>query len=150
MMRRSRRLGVGKEIGGAIYIHRSYGRLIGADLRAAKRRLPKGLQFDVLKWRPAVRAVSFISCPTFDAEPEPAVGDVFFVPAEGKCRLFRASPSNPWVYHHKWLFVADDYKGFDVEESRQRSSMIARASIDRSRIGRRIQWDAVRRTLGLD
>ena len=30
-------------------------------------------------------------------------------------------PSDPYIYHHKWLFVADDYDGFDVEESKARS-----------------------------
>jgi len=146
-MRRSRRLGVGKEIGGAIYLHRSYEQLVGPDLRRAKRILPPGFLYDVVKWRPGTGAVSFISCPGFDNEPEPVSGDVFTVVGE-RGRL-RKSPRDPWVYHHKWLFVADDYGGFDTAASQRRSESWADRGVDRSRIGRRSQWAAVKRQLGL-
>jgi len=146
-MKRSRKLGVGKEIGGAVYLHRSYERLVGSDLRRAKRILPPGFRYDVIKWRPDTGAVSFVSCPGFDSEPEPAAGDVFVV-AGGQGRL-RKAPEDPWVYHHKWLFVADDYRGFDVAASRSRSGSWAGRGVDRSRIGRRSQWAAVKRRLRL-
>jgi len=146
-MNRSRRLGVGKEIGGAIYLHRSYERLVGPDLRRAKRVLPPEFLYDVVKWRPDTGAISFVSCPGFDSEPEPVAGDVFVV-TNGQGRLVKA-PGDPWVYHHKWLFVADDYAGFDTASSRRRSESWAGRGIDRSRIGRRSQWAAVKRRLGL-
>ena len=50
-------------------------------------------------------------------------------------------PSDPYIYHHKWLFVADDYDGFDVEESKSRSdAWLALPQVDKSRIGRACYW----------
>jgi hypothetical protein len=50
-------------------------------------------------------------------------------------------PNDPYIYHHKWLFVADDYDGFDVEESKARSdAWLALPEVDKSRIGRACYW----------
>lgn len=55
----------------------------------------------------------------------------------------RTTPADPYIYHHKWLFVADDYRGFDVAESKARSEQwIALGDVDRSRIGRKSYWEA--------
>ena len=44
--------------------------------------------------------------------------------------------------HHKWLFVADDYQGFDVERSKGRSQRwIAIGNVDRSRIEKKSYWE---------
>jgi hypothetical protein len=49
---------------------------------------------------------------------------------------------DPFVYHHKWLFVTGDYRGFDVEESVRRSvEWMSLEGIDCSRIGRRGYWE---------
>ncbi len=54
----------------------------------------------------------------------------------------RATPSDPYIYHHKWLFVPDDYTGFNVAESKARSEQwIALSGVDRSRIGRLSFWE---------
>ena len=54
----------------------------------------------------------------------------------------RSLPADPYIYHHKWLFVAEDYAGFDVEESKRRSQQwIALEGVDRSRIGRKRYWE---------
>ena len=51
-------------------------------------------------------------------------------------------PSDPFIYHHKWLFVKDDYDGFDVEESKTRSrAWMALTDIDRTRIGKKSYWE---------
>ena len=76
----------------------------------------------------------------FDVAPEPTVGDVVIVDAQGNVRI-RWQPRDPEIYHHKWLVVADDYQGFDVEPGRQRSLAWMRLDgIDRKRIGRRSYW----------
>jgi len=50
--------------------------------------------------------------------------------------------ADPDIYHHKWLFVADDYQGFDVVASKTRSEQwIALGDVDRSRIGRKSYWE---------
>ena len=51
-------------------------------------------------------------------------------------------PADPYIYHHKWLFVDDDYRGFNVEESKVRSQhWIGLGDVDRSRIGRESYWN---------
>ena len=77
---------------------------------------------------------------SFDSS-EPTVGDIVTVDAEGNVRR-RRQPRDPEIYHHKWLFVAEDYKGFDVEASRQWSLAWMRFDgIDLARIGRKSYWD---------
>jgi hypothetical protein len=76
----------------------------------------------------------------FDTAPEPTIGTIIAVKTDGSCRR-TAAPSDPFIYHHKWLFVDDDYDGFDVEESKRRSvAWLALPDVDKSRIGRRSYW----------
>jgi hypothetical protein len=137
---RSRQFGIGKEIGGAVYVHRRYEDRLGPSVIWAKRWLPEGFAYDVVKYNRRTQAVSFICCPGFDVEPEPNVEDVVIVRADGTVQR-RPVPLDPYIYHHKWLFVDDDYPGFDVEESKRRSAAwLALANVDKSRIGCRSYW----------
>jgi len=137
---RSRRYGVGKEIGGSVYVHRQYEERLGPGVVWAKQLLPRDCVYDVVKYNRRTRAVSFIQCPQFDVEPEPSIAGVLTVRADGTLQR-RAVPSDPPIYHHKWLFVDDDYLGFDVEESRRRSiAWLALPDVDKSRIGRKSYW----------
>jgi hypothetical protein len=138
--RRSRKFGVGKEIGGAVYVHRRYEAVLGEAVERARERLPEGFAYTVVKWQRASGAVSFIASPDFNAAAEPVVGDVVTVGQEGGVKM-RRQGADPTIYHHKWLMVADDYEGFDVEESKERSRrQLALADVDRRRIGRRSYW----------
>ena len=137
---RSRRFGVGKEIGHAVYVHRDYEDRLGPAVAEAKRRLPDGAVYHIVKYNVRTQAVSFICCPRLDADPEPAVHEVLIVRPDGHLRR-RTAPADPEIYHHKWLFVAEDYQGFDVAESQRRSSAwLGLADIDKSRIGRKSYW----------
>lgn len=142
-LRRSTRYGVGKEIGGAVYVHRQYQHLLGQAVAAAAARLPPGFDYTVVKLQRRTGVVSFIHSPDFDTAPEPTVGEIFTVHPDGKVRMQR-QPSDPYIYHHKWLFVADDYPGFDVEASKARSqAWLSLPDVDRSRIGRRSYWTSM-------
>jgi hypothetical protein len=139
---RSRRYGVGKEIGGAIYLHRTYEALLGQVLIEAKDRLPADFTYTVVKYHIDTRAISFIHSPDFDTAPEPTVGDSWTVLPDGRTRITKQA-SDPYVYHHKWLFVRDDYRGFSVEESKSRSiAWGALPGIDKRRVGRKSYWTA--------
>jgi len=108
----------------------------------AKRWLPAEYDYDVVKYNRRTKAVSFVQCPQFDLEPEPSIGGMVMVHADGTLQR-RAVSSDPLIYHHKWLFVADDYAGFDVAASKCRSAAwLALADVDKSRIGRRSYWHA--------
>jgi hypothetical protein len=131
---------VGKEIGGSVYVHRQYEDRLGPTVALAKRWLPAGYDYDVVKYNRRTEAVSFIQCPEFDVEPEPSMVGVVTVRADGTLQR-RAVSGGPPIYHHKWLFVGDDYSGFDVEESKRRSAAwLVLADVDKSRIGRRCYW----------
>jgi hypothetical protein len=141
-LRRSARYRVGKEIGGAVYVHCQYQHLLGPAVEAAAARLPPGFDYTVVKLQQRTGVVSFIHSPDFDTAPEPTVGDLCTVRADGTVQLCR-QPSDPFIYHHKWLFVADDYADFDVAASKARSTAwLSLPGLDRSRIGRRSYWTA--------
>ena len=140
MPTRSRRFGVGKEIGYAVYVHREYEERLGATVEWAKRHLPEAYEYNVVKLNQRNNSVSFILCPNFDLAPEPAITAIIVVSADGITQR-RTTPTDPYIYHHKWLFVDDDYRGFDVEESKARSQQWIRlGDVDRSRIGKQSYW----------
>lgn len=137
---RSRRYGVGKEIGDAVYIHHDYEQRLGDVVEWAKRHLPQDFDYAVVKLNKRNDTVSFIQCPEFNTDHEPAILAVFVVHADGQVQ-HRSLPADPYIYHHKWLFVADDYAGFDVAASKERSQLWMKLiDIDRSRIGRKNFW----------
>ena len=138
--KQSKEYGVGKEIGGSVYVHRDHADRLGAVVVKAAGHLPDGFVYTIVKYNRRTGAVSFIHCPDWDTAPEPVVGDLWTVHADGRA-AFRRQAADPFIYHHKWLFVTDDYPGFDVGESRQRSeAWTALPDVDRSRIGKRSFW----------
>ena len=77
-----------------------------------------------------------------DTADEPSLYDSIKVDIDGKTKYSKYDESNPPIYHHKWLFVKDDYKGFDVEKSKERSQKwLTLKDIDFSRIGFKKFWD---------
>lgn len=138
--KRSKGYGVGKEIGGAVYVHRRYEHVFGSAVEEARAHLPPDFSYTVVKLSLANKTFSFIEVADFDTAPEPTIGTVIAVKTDGSCRRM-GPPKDPYIYHHKWLFVADDYDGFDVEESKARSrAWMALTDIDRTRIGKRSYW----------
>src|SRR5690606_1873116 len=139
--RRSSTFGIGKEIGGAIYVHRSSENVLGQAIDVARSKLPANFTYEVVKLVPKTGVISFVSSPDFADADEPTVGEIVTVCPDGTIRR-RAQRANPEIYHHKWLFVADDYPGFDVEKSKQRSEKWLRLQgVDTKRIGRKEYWE---------
>ena len=52
----------------------------------------------------------FIRSPDFDKNDEPIAGDSILVSRDGSFK-FTKQKKDPQIYHHKWLFVKDDYTG---------------------------------------
>jgi hypothetical protein len=143
MPKRSGKDGIGKDIGGAVYLHRHYEDRLGTVLTEARKKIPTDFEYQVVKYNYRSETVSFIQCLDFDVAPEPTVGQIILVSHDGLVRR-RQQPRNPEIYHHKWLFVADDYEGFNVEESKRRSLRWLRLKdIDHRRIGRRSYWEQI-------
>lgn len=141
--KRSQTFGVGKEIGGAVYVHRSSESVLGEVVASAKTHLPPDFQYDVVKLTFRSNEVSFVSSPDFDTADEPIVGMSVTVAPDGTVR-HRSESRNPQIYHHKWLFVAADYPGFDVVQSMERSKLwLALSDVDAKRIGRKEYWETL-------
>lgn len=95
--------------------------------------------------------VSFIESKNFDTAREPDVGDAYTVNLNTeKIKITKAKGQ---IYHHKWMFVTDDYAWFDVEESKRWSKtwqkVLPNDRIVKSRIGYKKYWDEYLRKYGL-
>ena len=105
--KRSARFIVGKEIGGAVYLHRQYESLLPGAVQKAKAALPSTFTYTIVKYAMIVETVSLIHSVDSDTADEPTVGDHYTIKPDG-ATSFRRQAADPWIYHHKWLFVADD------------------------------------------
>jgi hypothetical protein len=138
---RSREFGVGKEMVGSVYVHRNYEAVFGDRLTIARNHLPPGFDYTIVKYNRNTGSFSFIHSPDFDTESEPTVGNIWTIKADGSA-TYRKQLADPYIYHHKWLMVADDYAGFSVEASKARSrSWMSIEGLDMRRIGRRGYWE---------
>ncbi len=133
---------VGKSIGNSVYVHRDYEtEIIPQDALSNAQQNLDGFDYNIVKYVSKTGAITFIQSPDFDSAPEPMIGNALLVKPDGTKKSM--SPlSDPWIYHHKWLFVKDDYPGFGVDESKRRSaSWMDLPDIDYSRIGKKSFWE---------
>lgn len=139
--KRSKQFGVGKEIGGNVYVHRQYESVLGERVQTAKSLIPADFSYTVVKLNLATQGVTFVFSPDFDAADEPIVGRHILARDDGTT-LERKQLEDPYIYHHKWLMVRDDYSDFDVAESKRRSKLwLSLTDVDKSRIGRKSYWN---------
>jgi hypothetical protein len=139
--KRSTRFGVGKEIGGAVYVHKFYENVLPEAVRKAKSFVAEDFAYTVIKYSIKDETASFIVCDDFDTADEPTVGEACTVKSTGAVTTRKAS-ADPWIYHHKWLFVSDDYTGFDVSKSKARSAQwLVLPNVDFRRIGKKSFWE---------
>jgi hypothetical protein len=136
------RHGVGKDIGGAIYVHHAYeGKLPNQPQLVAAKKVLKAqhpdFKYNVVKHDIKNNRTSFFHSPDFDTADEPTAGE--YVTVEGN-RTGRSKTKSIW--HHKWTFVDDDYAGFDVDKSFDRSRRwLSIPGINFSHIGNPEIWN---------
>lgn len=119
IIKRSNKYGVGKEIGGQIYFHKNYvGRICPELYDIAVKMLKQGypdFEFNCLMYdKKKPNVLRFDSALDFDTAREPSPGQMISVDTSTRT-LTKLSSKQIW--HHKWLWVMDDYKGFDVQAS---------------------------------
>lgn len=132
----------GKRIGGRVYVHRTYESQF-PGLAQAKAKLPSYVRYDVVAYCERDGSFSFIECPGFNHQDEPVLGSSWKVYPTAQFAVEFRSPFDPWIYHHKWMFVGDEYHGFDVDASKRRSqAWESLEGVDRSRIGKLSYWRA--------
>ena len=120
VIKRSSKYGVGKEIGGDIYFHKLYAELIVPSdilepaLRTLRSEYPyPEFTYNCMRYSPKTGAISFQEAPDFDTAREPIVGDYITVFPDGSIKTGHSN----YIWHHKWIWVQNDYPGFDVAES---------------------------------
>lgn len=148
-IKRDPKVGIGKKMGKDIWFHKSYvlDILDKTTYQKYKRLVPDDFQFEIIRWNESKSELAFIECNDFDIAHEPIVGNVLkvqFIDENPMVKLTKA-PSDPLIYHHKWLFVKDDYTNFNVFESQVRSltwkTILGVNKEISSRIGRLSFWD---------
>lgn len=121
---------IGKEIGGSVYVHSDYAdnhpRIPQDELNRAKETVKTKFpdhKFNIIRYGYTGKdkgSFSFIHSPDFDSNPEPISGNSVRLNPDGATK-FTKQKSDPQIYHHKHEWVGSDYKGFDVEKSKERS-----------------------------
>ena len=139
---------VGKVIGGAVYVHVRYVLdVVPPDLLAKAGALVVGFNWMAVRYDPKKGTVRFDEAPDFDSAREPRTGYMVTVFPNGTTRNSKGSadlPSSPSdrIWHHKWMWVRDDYNGFDVAESKRWSGVWPLRIKNKSKIGTRALWEA--------
>jgi len=137
----------GKKMPNGYYIHKKYSYVLedlyGINISQYIDKLPKGFQYTIVKFNPKTHdVITFTFSPDWNTADEPTVGDAILVKADGPIKFIKQH-KDPWIYHHKWMFVADDYAGFDVEKSKLRSKQwTSIPGINKSKIGKKSYWES--------
>lgn len=145
---------IGKQIGSNIWFHSSYSELFHSYLINANKMIDKlPFEHNILRIDTKKNNILFINSPDFDSSHEPIIKETaLFV--DGELSKTSKSSSNPLIYHHKWMFVLPDYKGFDYYQEAERSLLWKeKLGINRkvsSRIGRKNYWVNWLKSNGLD
>lgn len=137
----------GKKMGHDLYVHKDYTEEAGIpqeELKQAQSKLPSDFEHTAVKYNKKEQSFSFIHSPDFNTADEPTVGKSIKVFPSGETKTTNP-PKDPLIWHHKWQWVGDNYKGFDVEASKERSKQWrAVVGVNKevsSRIGRKSYWE---------
>ena len=122
IIQRCPRYGVGKEIGGEIYFHKSYAdeivpENILQDCLAFMQDYYGTFQYNCMKYDPKRRRLAFQESPDFDTAREPVVGDWIALQKMDDGRYKVDKGHSNYIWHHKWCWVRNDYTGFDVADA---------------------------------
>jgi len=132
---------IGKHVAGNIYLHRNYVGEIFPEL-VDKIENITDVNFNLLKIprRSELRSkyIYLVQCMEFDYANEPRVG-IIYTYEFGK-GITKQRNYSSYVYHHKWMWVKDDYDGFNVQEQKDRSEMYKKLNPPSNRIGSYRVW----------
>lgn len=152
----------GKRVGNDIYIYSEclpYGYL--GRYKKALRVIEKKYDSEVLNKKHVVRFntkndddISIMEVKNFDTEREPTIGNSYKIDLDTNSATFTKEKNNPYIYHHKWMFVSDNYNRFDIEESKLWSikwkKTLPKGRKTTSSIGYLKQWNNFLNEYGLE
>jgi len=139
---------VGKKVGSCIYIHRLYEDEVVPESILEQAKESAGEVIDgyiAVRYDMRTNAVCFQFSPDFDTADEPIVGDCVLVKKDGSVKITKQK-NNPQIWHHKWMWVKEDYPGFDYEASKKRSWLWQPhvSNEERNKIGYKDYWDSIK------
>lgn len=143
-------IGFGKRVAYYNYVHYLYKSVVPSStllpaLQATEARFP-GFIYNIVKWNRINNGVSLIWSPDFLTADEPYVRDSYtYSPHNGAVKHVDFSVGdNPPVYHHKWLFVRNDFELFDMAAAIKRSIAWKMLNLEPDiirRIGKKQYWE---------
>lgn len=142
---------VGKAMGSCIYVHTQYvNEVIPTRILEKSKtlltRLYPNFNFNTICFDVKAQIVRFDESPDFDTAREPHVGNYISVYVDENKPPQMGQSNNIW--HHKWLWVKDDYNGFDVNASKE-WSRIWLSKLDEPAKGTDITWNLQLQKYGL-
>lgn len=142
---------VGKQVGNSVYVHKLYADEVipAAILQKAETIMTRAkpeFSYNTIMVDARRKIVRFDEAPDFDSASEPHVGDYVIVSLDGTAPPREGHSDSIW--HHKWLWVKDDYTGFDVDKSKEWSRMWL-AKLDEPAKGTDLSWQSQLRRIGL-
>lgn len=121
---------VGKLTGYRLHFHKQYldlfpslSKLFARVQAAAKKKLGDDVLdgYNCLRWDTDFGNLAFQWSPNFDRATEPTLEKTLMAKATGGVGW--VVPRKTLILQHKWLWVQDDYTGFDVEKAKERSAL---------------------------
>jgi len=110
---------IGKVIGGKVYLHINYIDTL-PDPEEAIRALEATnnvSRYRCLSYDPKTSTYMFSASPYFNSANEPTPGQAQKVEVEDNAFKVHTPKVINSIWHHKWMWVDDNYKGFNVKES---------------------------------
>ena len=148
------KFGVGKQMGSKIYFHKSaWDKIVPKDVWSAAMEMAaitkinhRPFEFNTVCYdlkEPHI--VRLDTCPDFDTEREPVVGLSFKFNTRNYTTDVKV---NNQIFHHRWLWVEQDYQGFNVKESYEWSKTWL-SKLDEPASGYKNKWSEQLRKVGL-
>lgn len=141
---------IGKRVGSCIYAHKQYEtEIVPVNVLKKAKRLLKtiycGNTYTCIKYDKKTNNITFQWSSTFDRWDEPKIDKCFLVKADGTSRIL-PDKKDPQIWHHKWMWVADNYEGFNVEKSKERSKQWEPhvTKEEKSKIGTLSFWNKIK------
>lgn len=111
--------GVGKQMGSQVYLHKDYvsdviPKKVWENALKVLSDADSDFEYNCVMYDTKTGNVRFDEAPDFDESREPIVGDTITVKPDGTVKHGHSN----YIWHHKWLWVKNDYQGFDVNQSK--------------------------------
>lgn len=111
--------GVGKQMGSQVYLHKDYvsdviPKKVWENALKVLSDADSDFEYNCVMYDTKTGNVRFDEAPDFDESREPIVGDTITVKPDGSVKRGHSN----YIWHHKWLWVKNDYQGFDVNQSK--------------------------------